>query len=119
MDLQESQENQGKMERTENLVLKVYKAYLDRWGPLETKVPWVNRVEKVTLVCLDNRDPEEILARMALQAAQDHQDQWDQQEREEQQAVQDPVVSRECQDLQAKMDHLAKMGLQVCRDHLA
>lgn len=75
VDLQEKLVSQGRMEKMENLALKVFKDFQVLWELLEIKVQWVSRVGKVIQVCLDNKVPEEIQEKMVPLAVLVHQDQ--------------------------------------------
>lgn len=62
-------ENLGRMDRTERLVNPVFREYADclaQWELLETRVPWVTRVQKVLLEFLDLLVSEEIQEKMEL-----------------------------------------------------
>jgi hypothetical protein len=109
----------ARMERMVSRDLKAFRVCQGPWVHQETKAPWESRAERAILEYLDSKDLGEILARMALLAALDHLVQLVQQEREELLAVLDHGVSRECQDLQARMVHLVKMELLDYKDHQA
>lgn len=109
-------ESLDRMERMENLDPRDYRDCLVPWEPLVTKVQWVNKDSKVTLVFPVRKDPEETLERMEYQATMDHQGLPDLQETEELQAALDPGDFKGCQDLLEKTVCRARMGMLVCKD---